>query len=410
MPRDPRFVVWCDACGWNLDPGGKDPAGGRLEALERALSTRYGQQLYAELSAGGDTRPPRRSAVSLAAFALACLVHALTVALLVAGLLLIVLGWETGIQPAVGAVLVVLAVALRPRPGRLGEDALLLPREQAPHLYGLLDRVADEHGTRRVDVVVVSEEFNACVFEYGYRRRRCLTIGLALWTVLTPQQRVALLGHEFGHYVNGDPRSGLVIGTALDSLHHWVYFLTPHRPVGPIETAAAALMYVPRTLAVAMTVLLVRLTGRASQRAEYHADDLAARTGSSEAAAALFDRLALDDTVESSLRRQSALAATRRAGVDAKAIEERLWTQIAQDVAAVPARERERLRRVGEARGHAEDCTHPPSHLRARRMREGEQLPARITLDTPAAEAIDAELAPAARRLAHTVVRELAHQ
>ncbi|MEV6103935.1 M48 family metalloprotease [Streptomyces sp. NPDC051940] len=408
MPVDPRFVVWCDGCGWNVDPVAEEPRGGRLAAFQRRLARTYGERLYAELSGGRPAGRPRRDATTLAAYAVAWLVHGVTVALLVGGVLFIALGWGKGIYPAYGVFCLALVVLLRPRFPKLDDELPRLRRQDAPQLFELLDRIADDYGTRRVDVVEVSPEYNASVMAYGIRRGRRLEIGMALWSALGPQERVALLGHEFGHFVNGDTGGNLVIGTAMRSLSEWIRVLVPDRPSGPVEFVISAVMTVPYALAVWTAMLLSRLMLRSTQRAEYHADDLAARTGSSEAAAGLFDRLAQHGTAESVLRRQSALAGTRRAGVDARAIEDGLWEQVTEAVRTVPPRELERLRRVDEARGHAVDTTHPPTHLRARRIREGEQVPARITLDEAQAKAVDEELRPAARRLARVVVRDLA--
>ncbi|WP_309114375.1 hypothetical protein [Saccharothrix sp.] len=58
-------------------------------------------------------------------------------------------------------------------------------------------------------------EFNAGASDHGLRRRRRLVLGLPLWGVLEPQQRVALPAHEMGHFVNGDPTRGIATSPAL---------------------------------------------------------------------------------------------------------------------------------------------------------------------------------------------------
>ncbi|WP_328822533.1 M48 family metalloprotease [Micromonospora rubida] len=65
---------------------------------------------------------------------------------------------------------------------------------------------------------------NAYATAVGPRRRRVLCLGLPLWGSLPAQERVALLGHELGHFVNGDPRRSLLtpaftmLGAAADLL------------------------------------------------------------------------------------------------------------------------------------------------------------------------------------------------
>ena len=84
--------------------------------------------------------------------------------------------------------------------------------------------MAAEIGARGVDTIVVEPDVNAAVTTYG-PRRRVLHLGLGLWAVLTPRQKVALLGHELGHFANGDIRHGVVVGSALHTLRLWVVVL-----------------------------------------------------------------------------------------------------------------------------------------------------------------------------------------
>ncbi|MFF1477744.1 M48 family metalloprotease, partial [Streptomyces sp. NPDC058301] len=359
VPVDPRFVTWCAECGWNVDPGAPQAPEGRLEALRRRLARRHGEQLYAE---GVDGRP-RKDASSVLARALALLVHAVTLGLAVAGAVVLVSGIGTFSGWALGAVLLGIAFVLRPRLGSLpdsGEEPVLY-RADAPSLFGLIDEVAAVVGTRGVDAVVVGAEANAAVSTYGIRRRRVLWLGLGLWTVLTPRQRVALLGHELGHYANGDTRHGAITHNALRSLSLWVYFLSPKPHPTMTERFADYLMAVPRWAVYGVLVLLDRLTLRATQRAEYLADEAAARAGSTEAAVELMDRILVTDSVALELRRESVAAQTKgRASASRDEAEQSLWARLAERVGAVPEREYERLRRAAALRGHAVDSGAPP--------------------------------------------------
>ncbi|MCZ4119182.1 M48 family metallopeptidase [Streptomyces sp. H39-S7] len=432
VPVDPRFATWCAECGWNTDSAEPDALPGRIGAHRVALARRHGEQLHAELAGGGD-QSPRRDAHSVLAYALACAVHLFTVALAAIGLLLVVLGWDTVVEPIIGVILLVVAFALRPRLGRLPGDGVVLRRADAPALFTLLDQVAEGVSTRAADAVIVDVRFNASVQAYGWRRRRRVDIGLPLWETLTAQQRVALLGHEFGHYANGDTRHGLVVHTALRSLVTWYEVFTPARRnsrmvradglgelaqraarppaeaglVRLAEALADALMVIPRYAVLGVLRLLDHLTVRSAQRAEYLADRMAAGTGSSEAAVGLFDRLLTGESVSNDLRTQAVRARTRLPGVDPKAVEAGLWTHLATRITSIPAREYDRLRRVSVLRGHAVDATHPPTHLRRSLIADGAQLPGTVVLDAAAVAAIDAELAPARTRLARDVVRDL---
>ncbi|MFI8825596.1 M48 family metalloprotease [Streptomyces sp. NPDC053431] len=420
IPVDSRFVVWCAECGWNADPGGRGPGSGgsRIDRLRRTLAHRYGEQLFADLgrdpatAAGSLPASPSGSAGApgLLATALALFVHGITVALVVLGLQLLVGGWGEGFQPALGALLLALAFTLRPRFGSLAKirnGAPVLERSDAPQLFALLDEVAGAVGTRGVDVVLLDADANASVRTYGLRQRRALGLGLSLWAVLDRQERVALLGHEFGHYAHGDTRHGVLVGSALRSLGTWQYMLAPNRGDTLMDQLANLLTALPRLAVHGMILLLDQATLRVSQRAEYLADASAARAAGVDGAAGLLDRLLVTGSAETVLQRET-VAARTRIGRTARREDpaEGLWDRVAAHVAAVPEREYERLRRVAELRGHSVDATHPPTHLRRRLVSRGEHRPAGVVLDAARSVAVDAELAEPARTVAREVLRD----
>ncbi|MFB7218741.1 hypothetical protein [Streptomyces sp. NPDC056227] len=134
-----------------MDPGEPEEPLGRLEKLRRELARRYGEKLLAEVTTGEALRP-RRDLAGVLAFVIALAVHGVTVALAVAGLLLVLLGWGSAL-PAVGALFLVLAGVLRPRFGRLPDEPVL-HRADAPELFALIDEVAEIAGTTGVHAAV----------------------------------------------------------------------------------------------------------------------------------------------------------------------------------------------------------------------------------------------------------------
>ncbi|AJF64252.1 M48 family metalloprotease [Streptomyces vietnamensis] len=412
-----QYVTWCAACDWNVDPEVRDEeAPGRIERLRQRLAQQYGEQLLAELSEPDDGAAPgtaadrseaRPGTAGVLATALAVTIHGVTLALLAGGLWLVVAG--RGALPLVGALLLGLAVVLRPRFGRLPKDEshrVLLRRTGAPRLFALLDEVAGTVGTTGVRTVVVDADVNASVTTYGIRQQRVLHIGLGLWEVLSPQERIALLGHEFGHYAHGDTRRSLLVGGAFQSLGTWRYTLAPVPAQGLADDLVNLATALPRLLVDGVLAFLEHLTLRQSQRAEYLADSTAARAGGTEAAAGLMDRLLIGRSVVGELRRESVAARTRIGGTDRREDpSEGLWERLAAHAASVPEREYERLRRVAERRGHQVDSTHPPTHLRHRRLTRGVPGGALIVLDAARAAEVDAELAEAKRSVARELVR-----
>ncbi|MDX3234477.1 M48 family metalloprotease [Streptomyces sp. ME03-5709C] len=411
LTEDDRFVVWCAACDWNVRGGNEDDEGhdGPVDAFRRRLSRAYGEELFARMTSD---RPPRpgRGAAYVGAYAIAGFVHLLTLAVAGAGVWLLVTGWRVIIPAVLGVMLLGLAWLMRPRLGRVPRNGVRLQRADAPALYTLLDEVADALGAPRADVVVVVGAFNASVHVAGLRRRKVLTIGLGLWEVLTPQQRVAVLGHEFGHFVNGDTSETLFIGSAQRTLVEWYVLLRPQDDssgLGLVESAVRLFMFVP-TSAVLLTLhVLAHLTLRAGQQAEYLADDLAARVGSTDAARDMLDVLLLGDAVGFWLDQQSVMAgtvhrATRGAGREP---DEAVWERLKEYVASIPAHELERRRRLSALTAHAEDQTHPPTHLRRAAVERREHHPATIVPDVARNKEADAALDPARRRLGREVLR-----
>ncbi|MET8328786.1 M48 family metallopeptidase [Streptomyces sp. NPDC005181] len=400
---DPRFVVWCAACDWNMDPGEPEETPGRLERLRRRLARQHGEKLLAEVTAG-ETLRPRRDGASVLAYALALAVHGVTAALVVAGILLVVFGWGSAL-PLVGALLLGISWALRPRFERLPDDEPVLYRADAPELFALIDEIAEVVGTTGVHAVVVTPDVNASVSTYGLRQRRRLEIGLGLWEILTPQQRIALLGHELGHYANGDTRHGLITAHALRSLATWWYLLSrlPQPTLG--ELALNALYLLPRCAVQGVLMLLDHLTLRATQRGEYLADSFAARAGSTEAAVGLMDRLLVGGSAASALLREANTKQVARSGNPAREEAWRgLWERLAAHMDSIPQSEYARQRRCSALRGHSVDATHPPTHLRRACLLTGAPTAAEVVAAPERQAAVGAELARAREKLARRIL------
>ncbi|MEV5907891.1 M48 family metalloprotease [Streptomyces chartreusis] len=405
---DRRFTVWCGTCDWNVDPQGQDSEKqGRLERRRRRMAQEYGERLLGQLvdEAGRpEGERPGRSAAGVLAYTIALLVHGVTLALLAGGLWLVIGDWgDFGMVP--GLFLLALAATLRPRLNRLPAGAHVVSRDDAPELYALIDEVAEALGTRSVDVVVLDGQANASVTHLGVRHR-VLTLGLPLWEVLSPQERIALLGHEFGHFTHGDTRHGMVVGTAYGSLTTWHYYLSPIENPTALEYLVSLLYLPPRWSITGVLMLLDLLTTRASQRSEYLADAAAARIGSTEAAAGLMDQLLVAESIDMTLHREVNARQMRSSGRVTAKDAEGLWEALAAHLRSVPESEHERRRRVSARRGHSVDATHPPTHLRRALVLQLPPTPASVTADAERTRRLAAELADRRAAVALELVRD----
>lgn len=401
---DRRFTAWCAACDWNVDPQGSAEERGGLGRLRRGLAQRHGDRLVSELGSGDERHRGGGTAAGTLTYAIALTVHAVTVVLAAGGVWFLVGGWG-GFGMLPGLFLLALAWTLRPRLNRLPEHATVLSRDDAPELYAQIDEVAALLGTRSVDIVVVDAQTNASVTHLGLRRR-LLTLGLPLWEILTPQQRVALLGHELGHFTNGDTRHGVIVGTAYGSLTTWHYYLSPIERPTLVEAFVNLLYFVPRCLITGLVLLLDLLTSRSAQRSEYLADAMAARAGSTEAAIGLMDRLLVAESVDTTLSREVNARRMRGPGRTASDEAEGMWEALSDHMDSIPESEVERQRRVGALRGHSVDATHPPTHLRRRVLLDGPPLPASVEADAERSRHLASELAGPRAAVARKLVRD----
>ncbi|WP_214325167.1 M48 family metallopeptidase [Nonomuraea sediminis] len=350
LDADERFVAWCASCDWNLLPPPAPP--------RRLILPRLQERLVRNLHEGGIDR---FSLARMASYALALLVHLLTLAILITGVWLVVA--FTFVSVPVGVVLIGLAWLMRPRFGRLPDDAEVLTRQDAPRLYQLVDEIGARAGAPRTDVVVLSGDINASYGTYGLRRRRVLTLGYPLWLVLTPQERIALLGHELAHSSNGDSRHGVVVGTAFGALaelrsaarsdreavpEHGLFVLVGH-------WASQVVLWLLRLTVGGFDTVLELVNLRSSQRAEYRADAMSVEIAGTVAAASALDAHDTRCGLAASFLETRTMAIPRNEG---------LWEALQAYMSGIPESEFERRRRGARLVALRVDRTHPPSYLR----------------------------------------------
>ncbi|MBE1605695.1 M48 family metallopeptidase [Actinopolymorpha pittospori] len=355
--------------------------------------------LFEEVSGQDSQRARQPDLAAVAAYVVAAFIHLTTLAVAVLGGWLVVATWPSPVGIVIGLLVIALAVQMRPRFPKLPAGSRVLRRAEAPTLYGLLDRVSNALGGRPLDAIVVDQHFNASAGWVGLRQRRVLTLGLPLWNVLSPAERLALLGHEIGHFVNGDLRRGLVVGTALNAVGELHLLLRQAADMRGDEILGGFtfLVRVPlRLLSMLPATLLITLallTLRAGQRAEYLADALAVRLASSQASAGVLRATMLGP----GCMRALTFAAQRSRDTGG------IWQVEREFVAGIPRTELERLARVAERESLRVDATHPPTHLRLRFAGARESEAAELVLDPAESRMIDRELAAAYSEIAAKV-------
>lgn len=382
----PGYSKWCRECGWNIDPlSGEQRPMSRAERVLAGLGERASESLQREFSSISGLRP-RLTLAKLLAIALSVPVHLLTVALAIVGVLLIVSG--NLIFFVGGALALLTAWVLHPRVPSYSGPAE--PIELIPALTRVAGEIAHAVGTRAPDRIVVSSDFNAAVMASGWRRTRILLVGLPLFAVLGPQERAALLAHEFGHFANGDPRRLFVVEAALNSLLAWYMLLVPEGLFhSDSEDVPGVLMFPINLLMLAVSAiplgaarLLVTLIYRETQRGEYLADAIAARVAGTDALVSGWGKLHLGRVF---------------ATVASSSSEEHwkngnLWDEMQLRAAQLPESEFERAQMLDRATSARFDITHPPTTSRIEAVRSRGSLESSLQLSEEDSAAIDSEL------------------
>ncbi|GAA4966216.1 hypothetical protein GCM10025331_68400 [Actinoplanes utahensis] len=371
--------------------------------LDRRLHRVAGRLTEAQFAALAERslKPGRTSAARMTTLAAAfvLLIGVLTVAAL--GLWLLVTDFFTA-YTVLGAVLIGVAFVLRPRLGSLADltgQGIVIDPGQAPALFALVQRVATTVGAPMPQVLVLGYDLNAFTTAVGMRRTRVLCIGLPLWAALEPQEKVALLGHELGHFVNGDVRRGPLTQVAETTLDRVAHLLDPEETSGEpgrdlTATIAAALGRFVSAVARGLQLLLVWTSLRDSQRAEYLADETAARAGGTDAAVSTTELFLMTASIDTVIRREA------RAGNAMPAWRDAARAARANSAASLPLLRR--LTRHTEASLHS---SHPPTGLRAEMLERRPRQAATVTLTESEAARVDAEVAVHERK----VLRELAY-
>lgn len=381
---------WCGQCEWNLDcfdPARPAPDFGWrwLDRWAFRLAFRWTDRQFGRL-AGRTVERPGLTHARIVTVTASVVLLAILLALAALAVWMIVYDFPSPmILP--GALLLLVVAVLRPRFGRLGADAEGLNRESAPALFDLVDRVAAAIGAPSPHVVAIDAAYNAYTGSVGVRRRRVLCLGLPLWGALSPGQRVALLGHELGHFVNGDVRRGLFTQPAFTTLAVAASITRPvhERADGigalAVRFAQVVLWLVSGTLRT-LHLLLVSVALRDGQQAEYLADEMSVMVAGTEAAAELADVLVTDEA-GIMLVRQSA-----RNGGGAEQWRDAVQRSMEGATARLPL-----LRQLSIRDRASLFASHPPSGLRARMIRARPQRNPVVSLTEAESRRIDAELA-----------------
>jgi heat shock protein HtpX len=404
----PEEAPWCAACEWNLDHFPADPGYSWVANRIAGADRRAGFRSDRLLAGSAEPDPVGTRAFRFLVTVSAVLTVVMVVAV-VAGLWLIIAGGP--FWPIVfGLLLLGLAAVLRPRFNRLEpllKTSYRVERENAPTLHGLIDRIAERVDAPRPDVVLINFDWTAFVTTTGPRPRRVLVLGVPLLLSLTPQEVVALLGHELGHLKYADTRRGLLTAPARYTFGRLSRLIRPPSvsawELGPSLELVGLLAWqltggVVSWLLFAVHVAIRSVAARDDRTLEVRADDLAARAAGTDAALHLVDVLAaipaLTEYVQHHVPKGEAAVRWRRM----------LGTVRERESAGAPARRQLSIRTEASL-----FASHPAPGRRHQWLATRPSHGAAVVVGEAEAAALEQEIKPYAEALHRTMLKNIIH-
>jgi Zn-dependent protease with chaperone function len=390
------YRKWCAQCDWNIGQE-IEPVRNRFARWYMDLHKQRSATLFKKVvkeSTGGISVGHSNRRLLLAI----CWLINLSVFALAFGGLLIVYVMQNVFGSILGALMLSVAYAQRPRVTPL--PALLYSRTELPKLFRLTDDVACAIGCEPVSAIVLTEDYNAYVFTAGKNHQQIMALGVPYFYLLSPQARVGLIAHELGHFASDDPKNGAVVTRALQVLQFWIS--TFRQDAQEIATgfagiAANGIMFGLGLLPVSLRNLVLQLVYDDSQKAEYIADLRASKVAGKNGVLAATDALKYNTTFRGYLNKSF------------HAVDEHGLTVVERFrgfVRALPVTEQDRLTRCNLIPSSQIDTTHPPIRYLMDYVRG---LPeSQIVVELTAAESmeIDDELRPHLTRVSERLLEQ----
>ncbi len=356
-----------------MDHSPSEKTGSKLNALYEKLGNKRGQKVFQELVSQQELRQRISFSKSLA-FMAATIVHLISISLFLLGLYLLIFQNDHFMFIAAGLILIGIAWLARPRVPKLDKDEHLISRQEFPFLFKAVDQLADAMHVKRIDGIIIDDEFNASVAQVGWRRRKIIKIGFPLFSIMEPEEQLAILAHEFGHISNGDLTRSFYIGTALYTLQTWYELLNPvpideYDSMGFFEIPVYYFMAFLALIPYSIFLLLVHLLFDDSQKGEYLADERAAKAVGYKYLISSMEKFQYADTFYLKIRELAVRKNTMN-----------LFHAVHEQIKIMPDREKERLSRLAQHETSKLDSTHPPAAYRIKLLENLKAAPSALAV------------------------------
>ncbi|HEX9062893.1 MAG TPA: M48 family metallopeptidase, partial [Clostridia bacterium] len=278
MTINPYYPEWCEKCDWNISPNFSKVETSSFDKIYFFLGSKIASGLFERVSNKGKKVSKIRFSRILAyviagAVQLTCILF----------IYLAILSWKVHFLQT--AIFLVITYFSLPKFKKIKE--VPLAENKYPTLYKIVNEIAAKLDSEKIDALYMDFEYNA-FFKKGFmgeglKMKTIICIGLPLFYILEPQEKVAVIAHEVAHNVNKDFTRSFFIQTARDTLFKWYTFFSPNTEFGGYASLVRMVFVVPRYLILVVWYILAFLLYRDSQISEYHADRLAAEVSGSDA-------------------------------------------------------------------------------------------------------------------------------
>ena len=354
------YAEWCEFCDWNLNSNDESEQLDMYEKIVRKIGDKYSKKLFAALMETDiEKYKHRNTLVATTTVVMALLVVLVWLSLVVSSVLLLLL--FPNIFAILGSVMcLLLVIYLRPKFSKKPKD--VITKQEMPVLWEFVESLNEKLGGKPIDYLVVNADFNASMGYVGIQRKKVLTLGYPLVSLLSKQEFVDLVGHELAHNVNQDPARGFLHYYVFTNVWAWYYFLSPKgimqgSDVNYIFKIASipfyVLMWCASKTALGFLFVYYWMIHYDSQKAEYYADYLGACMGGSEDSEKSLYKISYGLFLQ--YVQQQAVVAP-----NGKTIIQRLKEMIE----TIPEKEILRLQKLATRKSSRVDSSHPPTTYR----------------------------------------------
>lgn len=375
------YAVWCQKCEWNLVLENNIKPKTKLEEFYKKISEKYGHNLFDQIKNEDFNKINKKiTKTGVIVYSISILVILLNVVLLISGFYLLFLKEEYYIK-FIGLLCLGIFYLSKPRKVKMNKEKFI-SKAEFPELYKTVNLICKKLNTSEIEGIILDESFNASITEYGLTKKKVLFIGFPLWSILNNDEKLALIGHEISHCVNGDPLRSKLVSTAMNILINtgWAIYpsslkgdiMNPY--IGGLRSSTLALSnyaVIPFNFALRgishllwkLAYFLNTLIWINSQKSEYVADILGSSISGHKSAVSLMEKLSYEDLFHFELKKIVVKGKKEADKIN-------IFKIVNEKIKNSPSHEIERLKRLQMKEEHRFDIKHPPTYSRILILKE----------------------------------------